>query len=322
MTAQLQSPWIYLADSDGQPLVGAKVRIYEPGTTTPLDVYSDEEATVPVSQPIISDAAGRVVRYYVDQKYRMTVHTSADVLVQDLDDQDPGLPSGFGVSATVGVAQGGTGATNAAAARTNLGAASAASLTSVQDTVTEHATFIDTARNVGDTTRAGLLAKEDEVTPSLMAEQLVCTQRVIKTTVSNSTTTSSIPYDTSVPQISEGTLLFTQSFAPLSTTSEVRIHCHFAFESSGNNYVVAALFKNSDANALMAEGAVTQINSPDHIDLHYRVSPGSTSSVTWTVRMGIGGSGTLRANGSGGTGTFGGSFVQSFLLIEEWETKS
>lgn len=136
MTAQLQSPWIVLTDSDGQPLVGAKVRVYGPETTTPLDIYSNQAASTVVTQPVVADAAGRILRYYVTQKYRMTIHTSADVLIVDVDNQDPCLPIGFGGVDVVGVASGGTGADNAAAARTNLGAASSSGLSDAQSDIT------------------------------------------------------------------------------------------------------------------------------------------------------------------------------------------
>ena len=321
MTAQLQSPWIYLADSDGEPLVGAKVRVYEPETTTPLDIFSDPACEVGdvVAQPIIADAAGRITRYYVQQSYKMTVHTSADVLVSTLDNQDLGLPSGFGVSATVQVAQGGTGATNAAAARTNLGAASAASLTSVQDTVTDHDTKIDTGLNVSDPTRFGLLAKEDTVTRTLLASGfgIIEIQDVRDSTPNANTTTTTTPaWDTSVPQISEGTEIFSVSITPLSASSVIEIHAHLQLEAT-SAVVVGALFLNSDAGAIAASAASTYGGTvnPLELNIRYRVSAGSTAARTYSVRLGTS-AGTVRVNASGGTGTLGG-VIGSFLSAKE-----
>lgn len=322
MTAQLQSPWIYLADSDGEPLVGAKVRVYEPETTTPLDVFSDPEATTAVTQPIVADAAGRITRYYVEQSYKMTVHTSADVLVATLDNQDPGLPSGFGVSATVAVTQGGTGATNAAAARTNLGAASSASLTSVQDTITEHETFIDSARNVSTPTRAGLLAPEDSITTALLASGfgVITKQRLKDTSAAASTTSTATPaLDTSIPQISEGTEIFSQAITPTSASSRIIIRALLDCESStANGGGVMALFKNSDASALCATSSQTYGSGGNSFNmfLEYEESAASTAARTYSLRAGAT-AGTLRINASGGSGTLGGVRLSFLEVIEE-----
>lgn len=319
MTAQLQSPWLTFYDSDGAPLVGAKVRVYEPGTTTPLDVYSDEDVSTVVSQPFVTNAAGRIPRYFVTQKYRMTVHTSADVLVDDVDNQDPGLPSGFGVSATVQIAQGGTGATNAAAARTALGAASAASLTSVQDSITALQTAIAPGLNGDD--ELGAVAALASVSPDDMSGQTVRLQSVRLTTPSNTNVNSAIPFDTSKPQSGEGVLVFSQSFTPMSASSVLKITANVRGELAftGTAYTAIALFLNNDADAVAASGGSSLANSSPHmVSLTYEYSPGSTSAITFKVRAGIN-TGTWTIGGS--TITFGGLLL-SDLVIEEYLTKA
>ena len=323
MTAQLQSPWLTFYDSDGEPLVGAKIRLYEPGTTTPLDAYDDEGATGGdvVSQPFVTNAAGRIPRYYVTQKYRMTVHTSADVLVDDVDDQDPGLPSGFGISATVGVAQGGTGATNAAAARTNLGAASSASVTALQDTITEHDTLIDTGLNVGDPTRFGLLSKEDEVDIDLLATDfgIIKLQQTKDTTPAASTTTTTTPgLDTSTPQISEGTEIFSIVFTPRSASSVIRIRAHLSIQMSGAGLAaIAAIHKSGTTDALVADtGQASDGDYSFQIDMEFDEASGSTAERTYSLRIGTSG-GTLRLNGSGGSRTLGSKRLSYLEVIEE-----
>lgn len=318
MTAQLQSPWIYLADSDGEPLVGAKVRIYEPGTTTPLDIYSDEAAEVGdvVAQPVVSDAAGRITRYFVTQKYKMTVHTSADVLVTTLDDQDPGLPSGFGVSATVQIAQGGTGATNAAAARANLLAASSDAVTDLQDTITEHETFIDTARNVSDPTRAGLMAKEDTASRATMAAGTGAfrLQRVSSTTVSDSTVNTTTPaFDTSIPQVSEGEQIMSLAITPLLSTSTIIFRGYLTFTTGTTPMnVVFHLHRNGAADAVDAEGGAYAA-AQGTAQLYYEESPGSTSTITYTVRAGVSTS-SITIPGSNNLG----ALRRCRIIAEEW----
>lgn len=46
-------------DDDGVPLAGGSIATYEAGTTTPVAVYTDSGLTVPFSNPIVLDSAGR-----------------------------------------------------------------------------------------------------------------------------------------------------------------------------------------------------------------------------------------------------------------------
>jgi hypothetical protein len=319
LTAQLQSPWITFYDSDGEPLVGAKVRIYEPGTLTPLDVYDDEAATPSdvVSQPFITNAAGRIPRYFVTQKYRMTVHTSADVLIDDVDDQDPGLPSGFGVSATVQVEQGGTGATNAAAARTNLGAASSSSVTALQDTVTELQTQVATGLNESD--EFGALAAEDTVTRALLASNfgviVVQTQDATPYTT-NASLSTAIPNDDTIPTISEGTQILTKAITPGSTSNKIRITvAGHGTPSGSNSQMIVALYRG---NTCIFPFACGNNSVAQNIAFSYIDSPSSTSELTYSVRVGSH-TGSVYMNGTASGRLFGGAAACT-MRLEELET--
>lgn len=59
MTALLPNGQQQFCDSNGQPLAAGKVWFYSPGTTSPLTTYQDQGLTVPNTNPIILDAAGR-----------------------------------------------------------------------------------------------------------------------------------------------------------------------------------------------------------------------------------------------------------------------
>mgnify|MGYP001435631662 CR=1 FL=1 len=120
MASNFQQPKAQAFDSNGDPLAGAKLYFYDTGTTTPRAVYSDDGLSVAISQPVVADSAGRFAQIFVQTgTYRVKLFTSADVLVYDEDDIDPSLSTAAGALA---VASGGTGATTAAGARTNLGA--------------------------------------------------------------------------------------------------------------------------------------------------------------------------------------------------------
>lgn len=102
----------------GVPAPGAKLRFYDPGTTSPRIVYADSARAIPILQPIIADIAGFFPQIYLqDGTYKYTLHSSTDVLLDTEDNVDPGLSTGAGALA---IAAGGTGATTAAGARANL----------------------------------------------------------------------------------------------------------------------------------------------------------------------------------------------------------
>lgn len=293
---------------------------YDPGTLTPKDVYSDDAKTTPIDQTngIAADQAGIWPEIVLDGSlYRVIIKDANGVTKQDVDNYDPGLAAGFGVTSTVGIGQGGTGATNAAAARANLGAASSDALTLTQNTVTSHSVLIATGLHE-DGDRFGNLAKEDEVTHDLMAAGTGAfrLQRVVVTTKQNSSTTASIPVDTSKPQISEGTQLYTQSFTPLSASSKIVIKVLVQAQGSANSqWAVFPLFKNTDADALACEAQWMSDNGGTvSVKYEYEENSGSVASRTYSVRMGTN-TGTLTPDSP----TFGGVQV-SRMIIEEWLT--
>jgi hypothetical protein len=78
-----------LLDNSGNPLSGGKLYTYEAGTSTPLTSYTSSTGSVPHSNPIILDAAGRVPGgeiwlSYVNL-YKFVVRTATDVLIATYD---------------------------------------------------------------------------------------------------------------------------------------------------------------------------------------------------------------------------------------------
>lgn len=59
MTALLPNGQQQFCDANGQPLAGGAVYFYVVGTTTPLATYQDQGLTVPNSNPVVLDSAGR-----------------------------------------------------------------------------------------------------------------------------------------------------------------------------------------------------------------------------------------------------------------------
>jgi hypothetical protein len=74
-------------------LAGSKLYFYQTGTSTPQNVYTDEDLLTPHSSPVVADGSGVFAPIYLDgtqSNYRVSHYTSADVLIYTVDD----VPSG------------------------------------------------------------------------------------------------------------------------------------------------------------------------------------------------------------------------------------
>lgn len=86
MAQPLAAPYSYFADSNGAPLAGGLVYTYAAGTTTPQATYTDSTGTVPASNPVVLDSAGRatiwMIGYYkivVKDSLGNTIHTDDNI---------------------------------------------------------------------------------------------------------------------------------------------------------------------------------------------------------------------------------------------------
>ena len=87
-------------DSNGELLVGARLFLFDGGTTTPRIGYRDSSLTTQHPNPIVADNAGRLpLIYLADGFYRQRLTTETGVLVFD-DDGIPVLSSTVGGSGT------------------------------------------------------------------------------------------------------------------------------------------------------------------------------------------------------------------------------
>jgi len=76
---------LYLATSDGAPLVGGKVYTYEAGTTTPKATYSNADGTASNTNPVILDSRGEAVIFW-EGAYKVVVKDSLDNTIRTVDD--------------------------------------------------------------------------------------------------------------------------------------------------------------------------------------------------------------------------------------------
>ena len=133
------------------------------------------------------------------------------------------------------------------------------------------------------------------------------------------TGTTVIPFDDTIPQITEGNEYMTCSITPKSATSKLIIDVTW-FGSTGSaaeTGMAAALFQDSTANALAMGwtffGSVAKTVS---VKFNHTMISGTTSPTTFRVRAGAAVSGTTTFNGSGGVRFFGGALASSIVIQE------
>jgi hypothetical protein len=142
----------YIPTTDaGEILVGARVFICDVGTTNLKSIYSDAALSLGLTNPMQTDADGFHPQAYLSGSYKIRIETGgtdtigSGTLVRQWDNIDGGVPVGSG---DLPIADGGTAASTAAAARTNLGVPSQ---TEVDDLSAELAELAGTVGSTGAT---------------------------------------------------------------------------------------------------------------------------------------------------------------------------
>ena len=145
-------------------------------------------------------------------------------------------------------------------------------------------------------------------------------QQVSSLLTTIASTTAQFPFDTSIPQNTEGVEYTTLAITPASATSKLHIQVIMHLGGSNNNERLACLFKDSGANALATSFtymvAYTQPVAPANIA--YIETSGSTSSRTYKVRFGCSssGAGTGYVNRVNGTSYYGGTVYSGIIITE------
>ncbi len=341
-----------ILDTNGVPINGALINVYAAGTTTPLSLFTDSTLSTGAANPIVATQGFVPLRFMATASYKLVVTTSAlaSVTGYDGDNIDPGVAAGAGA---LPIANGGTAGTTAAAARTNLAAASATDMATAQSdlstlqtttgqgstgwtTIAKGTTAQGTAgtsgRIRGDTTLAlpsydnGSAVKKIAIEGKLdhtyarTGSGLWCLQRNRVLLTAAQTIAANIPADNTTPQISEGAQItnFNVSFTPLSASSVIRIHTMVSCVLPSGTGAIVALFLNSAASAVAVSYCHQNGATAPQIQvlLPYEHAPGTLSAQTYQVNAGSSAN-SLIINGST---TFGGGVLPSELVIEEWNT--
>jgi len=137
------------------------------------------------------------------------------------------------------------------------------------------------------------------------------------TYTTNTTLSTVIPADDTIPQIGEGTEIISISITPIKASSIIKVSFNSFVGEAGGNSVIAALFKDGAANAVQASMVTpSTTNIPMPLGFEYSFSPGSTSPITLAVRVGAN-VGNAFVNGTGvSTRRFGGAAAATLIAQE------
>jgi hypothetical protein len=150
MATSVLTSYFPITDS-GEILVGARVFICDVGTTNLKSIYSDTALSSAIDNPMDTDADGFHPQAYLSGSYKIRIETGgtdtigSGTLIRQWDNIDGGVPVGSG---DLPIADGGTAASTAAAARTNLGVPSQ---TELDDLSAELAELAGTVGSTGAT---------------------------------------------------------------------------------------------------------------------------------------------------------------------------
>ena len=113
-------------------------------------------------------------------------------------------------------------------------------------------------------------------------------QVVTKTSNTKAETTLQIPYDGSLPQITEGKEYMNVSFTPQFANSKILIDISIPIIDSSGNYFMVALFKDNQSNAFASciETLYTTTYT-SHIHFTAELNAGNTNPQTYKLRYGV-----------------------------------
>jgi hypothetical protein len=128
-----------------------------------------------------------------------------------------------------------------------------------------------------------------------------------------------IPFDDTIPQITEGNEFMTLVITPLKTTNKLKIDVVVNIShNQADVRLVSALFQDAIVNALAVgmEQSTNAATSMVNIKFTYTMTAGTLSSITFRVRCGGNVAGTTTFNGVSNSRRYGGVMSSSITITE------
>lgn len=325
------------SDANGAPLSGGLVYTYAAGTSTPIATYTGSDGLTAQANPVVLNASGlpdSPIWLPAGQAVKLVIKDADGVTRRTVDDLT-GIndPAGVAAASEWVTYTGEPTYINATSfsvegdqtnllqvgrrlKSTNTGGTVYSTISaSSYDNGTALTTV--TVTNDSGTLDAGLSAVAYGLLSSTN-RSIPISNRAYAEYASNANLTTTIPGDDTIPQNTEGTEIMSVSLTPKSATSRVRIRFQGQVTADANSIAVAAaVFSSASASALRA-GFVTIVNSGNalHLAVEHEYVPGTTSALTFSVRVGPINAATVRLNGTPTTRVFGGASAAT-LVVEE-----
>lgn len=126
-----------------------------------------------------------------------------------------------------------------------------------------------------------------------------------------------IPFDDTIPQVTEGDQYFSQAITPQSSTSVLIVNVNVWLSHQNVRHCTVALFRDGASNAVAASAVyIDTTNGHAVVSFKYTVTSGSTSATTFTVRAGSDSTGSLTVNGVNNARRYGGVAVSGIEIYE------
>lgn len=130
-----------------------------------------------------------------------------------------------------------------------------------------------------------------------------------------STTTLTVPYDNTIPLVTEGFQIWTTTFTPKSVRSKLIINFVLTLDQNTNTRtIVISCFAGSTNIASVAIDLATA-GRPNTITYHAVCAPASLSPIVIQARLGANGSGTTFIN-QGSAVNLGGAMASQYTIME------
>ena len=198
------------------------------------------------------------------------------------------------------------------------GTSTAAGLTAgAANAIKSATTDVDTSAATAPTSGQVLTATGDSAATWQDAGTPAVIQVVSAADGVTATGTTAIPFDNTIPQITEGDQYLSVAITPLSATSTLIIDVVLQNEvAAGGGRMTVALFQDSTADALAAVVGPVGTNSYASTPLRHAIASGSTAARTFKVRAGHSVGSSTRINGFGGAQLYGGVSASTITIWE------
>ena len=144
-------------------------------------------------------------------------------------------------------------------------------------------------------------------------------QMVYVYTGAYATGSTTMRFDDTIPQNTEGNEVMTLAITPTSASSKLLINVDVCGSSDVQGNWTAALFRDSTADALTAtqvKASNVTADQNDHCHLSWIADSSSTSATTFKVRCGQNNAGAWYFNGENGSRLFGGVANSGITIME------